>query len=73
MSAGFRAGLQIKEALSRQMKHDVDPPVSATARYMREEMCLESYRHLLAVGALACRALIRFASKVMSRLEAQFR
>jgi len=66
-SAGIRVGLQIKEALSRQMKHDVDPPVSAAARYMREEMCLESYRHLLAVGALACVVLINLLQKVLPR------
>lgn len=30
---------------------DVDPPLSDGARYMREDMSLQGYRHLLAVGA----------------------
>lgn len=30
---------------------DVDPPLSDSARYMREDMSLQGYRHLLAVGA----------------------
>jgi hypothetical protein len=33
---------------------DVDPPLSDGAHYMREDMSLEGYRHLLAVGALTC-------------------
>jgi hypothetical protein len=46
-----RKPLQIKERLQEGYKVDVDPPLSDSARYMREDMSLQGYRHLLAVGA----------------------
>ena len=36
----------------QQAAHDVDPPLSETAAYIKNEMTTEGYRHLLAVGAL---------------------
>ena len=42
--------LQLRDALEQQSSHDVDPPLSPAAQYMQEEMSLEGYRHLLAVG-----------------------
>lgn len=36
----------------QQAAHDVDPPLSETASYIKNEMTKEGYRHLLAVGAL---------------------
>ena len=46
---------QIKERIREQAKIDVDPPLSAAAQYMRQEMTREGYRHLLAVGVLPAR------------------
>ena len=46
--------LQIKERLQEGYKVDVDPPLSDSARYMREDMSLQGYRHLLAVGVPHC-------------------
>ena len=43
--------LQIKERIRSQAAIDVDPPLSAAAQYMRQDMTCEGYRHLLAVGA----------------------
>lgn len=43
--------LQIKERIRSQAAIDVDPPLSAAAQYMRQDMTREGYRHLLAVGA----------------------
>lgn len=43
--------LQIKERLREAYKADVDPPLSDAARYMQQNMSLQGYRHLLAVGA----------------------
>ena len=45
------AALQIKERIRSQAVIDVDPPLSAAAQYMRQDMTREGYRHLLAVGA----------------------
>ena len=42
---------QIKERIRSQAAVDVDPPLSAAAQYMRQDMTREGYRHLLAVGA----------------------
>jgi hypothetical protein len=49
--------LQIKQRLQEGYKVDVDPPLSDGARYMREDMSLQGYRHLLAVGAPGCTSI----------------
>ena len=36
----------------QQAAHDVDPPLSETASYIKNEMSKEGYRHLLAVGTI---------------------
>lgn len=38
------------ERLAAWYARDVDPPLGAAARYMRERMSIEGYRHLLAAG-----------------------
>jgi hypothetical protein len=43
---------QLKEALRQRYTEDVNPPVSEPARYMREEMTREGYRHLLAMTSV---------------------
>lgn len=47
---GYNLARQIKERIREQAKIDVDPPLSAAAQYMRQDMTREGYRHLLAVG-----------------------
>lgn len=43
--------MQIQDAVRTRAAHDVDPPqLSDVAKYMRKDMSLEGYRHLLAVG-----------------------
>lgn len=41
----------IKAALLERADADLDPPLSADARYMREEMSFEGYRYLLAIAS----------------------
>lgn len=36
----------------QQAAYDVDPPLSETASYIKNEMSKEGYRHLLAVGMI---------------------
>jgi hypothetical protein len=43
---------EIKQALSDRAEADLDPPVSANKRYLREQMTLEGYRQLLAIASL---------------------
>ncbi|KAK9830964.1 hypothetical protein WJX81_003304 [Elliptochloris bilobata] len=43
---------EIKERIRSQAAVDVDPPLSAAAQYMRQDMTRDGYRHLLAVGSL---------------------
>ncbi len=43
--------LDVKQALSDRATVDVDPPLSADSRYIREEMSEVGYRHLLAIGS----------------------
>lgn len=67
---GFGYGLarQIKERIREQAKIDVDPPLSAAAQYMRQDMTREGYRHLLAVGVPLARGvhvLVHFAGQNM--------
>jgi hypothetical protein len=44
--------LDIKQALIARCEADVDPPLTENKRYLREEMTLAGYRHLLAIASL---------------------
>ena len=44
------SSVQLKEMVRKQAAHDVDPPLSEAASYIKNEMSKEGYRHLLAVG-----------------------
>ncbi|MEG4963167.1 MULTISPECIES: iron-containing redox enzyme family protein [unclassified Microcoleus] len=50
------AGLQklpdVKQALRDRAAADVDPPLTQTDRYLREQMTAAEYRHLLAIGSI---------------------
>lgn len=53
--------VQLKDMVRQQAAHDVDPPLSETASYIKNEMSKEGYRHLLAVGMIlqpVCRCYI---------------
>lgn len=41
----------VSQALTERANADLDPPLSAASRYIREEMTLSGYRHLLAIGS----------------------
>jgi hypothetical protein len=43
--------LDVKQALMERADFDLEPPLSPEARFMREEMTLEGYRHLLAIAS----------------------
>ena len=43
---------QLKDMVRKQAAYDVDPPLSETASYIKNEMSKEGYRHLLAVGTV---------------------
>ncbi|PNH01752.1 hypothetical protein TSOC_012328 [Tetrabaena socialis] len=43
---------QLCDAIRSRAAVDVDPPPSSVALYQRDQMGLQGYRHLLAVGAL---------------------
>lgn len=42
----------VKEALTQRTDRDLNPPLSSTKHYLREEMSLEGYQLLLAIGSL---------------------
>ncbi|MGL5943717.1 MAG: iron-containing redox enzyme family protein [Waterburya sp.] len=42
----------IKQALIERGNADLEPPLSANKRYLREQMTLEGYRHLIAIASL---------------------
>jgi hypothetical protein len=44
--------LDVKQALSERGEVDLNPPITETKRYLREEMNAEGYRHLLAIASL---------------------
>jgi hypothetical protein len=44
--------VDVKQALRDRCARDVNPPVSATERYLQEEMTLAGYRRLLAIASL---------------------
>ncbi|WP_224085476.1 iron-containing redox enzyme family protein [Nostoc sp. MS1] len=43
--------LDVKQALIDRANADLDPPLSAASRFIREEMSEAGYRHLLAIGS----------------------
>jgi Iron-containing redox enzyme len=43
--------LDVKQALINRVNDDLNPEISAEARYIREEMSEVGYRHLLAIGS----------------------
>lgn len=43
---------EIKQGLKERADADLNPPVTANKRYLREEMSLAGYRHLLAIASL---------------------
>ena len=45
--------LQVKEALEQQYNQDKRPPLSEAAAYIQNNMTLDGYRHLIALGELA--------------------
>jgi hypothetical protein len=44
--------LDIKQALIERGEADVDPPLTDNKRYLRQEMTVAGYRHLLAIASL---------------------
>lgn len=44
--------LEIKQALIERGDADLEPPLSANKRYIREQMTQEGYRHLIAIASL---------------------
>jgi hypothetical protein len=42
----------LKQALIERGNGDLEPPLSANKRYLREQMTLEGYRHLIAIASL---------------------
>lgn len=44
--------IDIKQALIERGEADLDPPLNDNKRYLREEMTLAGYRHLLAIASL---------------------
>ena len=47
----FPLQFQVKDALREAAAYDVDPELSPAAQYMRKDMGLAGYKHLLSVGA----------------------
>ncbi|MBW4569880.1 MAG: iron-containing redox enzyme family protein [Tolypothrix carrinoi HA7290-LM1] len=43
--------LDVKDALIKRAAEDLDPPLSSESRYIREEMSVVGYRHLLAIAS----------------------
>ncbi|MBE9051324.1 iron-containing redox enzyme family protein [Nostocales cyanobacterium LEGE 11386] len=43
--------LDVKQALINRCSNDLNPPISADSRYIREEMTEAGYRHLLAIAS----------------------
>jgi hypothetical protein len=43
--------LDVKDALIKRAAEDLDPPLSSESRYIREEMSLQGYCHLLAIAS----------------------
>jgi Iron-containing redox enzyme len=43
--------LDVKRALKDRVAHDLNPEISEGSRYIREQMSVEGYKHLLAIGS----------------------
>lgn len=43
--------VDVKQALIERAEFDLEPPLAPEARFIREEMSLEGYRHLLAIAS----------------------
>ncbi|RUT01080.1 hypothetical protein DSM106972_070860 [Dulcicalothrix desertica PCC 7102] len=43
--------LDVKQALIDRVAYDLNPEISEGSRYIREEMSVEGYKHLLAIGS----------------------
>jgi hypothetical protein len=43
--------VDVKDALIKRAAEDLDPPLSSSSRYIREEMSIEGYCHLLAIAS----------------------
>ncbi|KAK9859316.1 hypothetical protein WJX84_005853 [Apatococcus fuscideae] len=43
---------QVKDALRQGYEDDVDPPLSALAQYIKDELSNEGYKHMMAVGSV---------------------
>lgn len=44
--------LDVKQALIERCEADLNPPLTENKRYLRQQMTLEGYRHLLAIASL---------------------
>ncbi|MDX2096885.1 MAG: iron-containing redox enzyme family protein [Leptolyngbyaceae cyanobacterium bins.59] len=44
--------LDVQQALMERCEADLNPPITNNKRYLREEMSVEGYRHLLAIASL---------------------
>lgn len=44
--------VDVKQALAERAEQDLDPPMSASKRYIRDQMTLAGYRHLIAIVSL---------------------
>lgn len=44
--------VNVEQALTERAKSDLDPPLSESKRYIREQMTLAGYRHLIAIASL---------------------
>lgn len=49
---GFKQIQDIPQALSDRCEADLNPPITESKRYLRDEMSREGYRHLLAIVSL---------------------
>lgn len=44
--------MQVKQALHQGYEDDVDPPLSALAQHIKDDLTHEGYKHMMAVGEL---------------------
>ena len=43
---------QVQQALRQGYEDDIDPPLSALAQYIRDDLTNDGYKHMMAVGVL---------------------
>ena len=46
----YNGGTQVKQALRQGYEDDVDPPLSALAQYIKDNLTNDGYKHMMAVG-----------------------